>query len=142
MDALRQAEPDRPLPLHERAEGAIVDQGAAQRLEAAGRVEGLAPRQHASAGGRRRAPPRIVHPGEGIEHLEEENESRGEPTLGRAFAAQLHHQRGEDAVFRAGDRDEAGERMRRVGDVGVAEQHEFGGRRAGVDRREALAHGP
>ena len=32
--------------------------------------------------------------------------------------------------------------MGRVGDIGVAEQHEFGRLRAGLDRREALAHRP
>ena len=142
MDALRQPEPDRPLSLHDRAERAIVDQRAAQRFQTAGGGEGLAPRQHAAARRGRCPPTGIVNPGEGIEHLEEEHEGGNQPSLGRAFAAQLHHQRGEDAASGASDRDEAGEHMGRVGDVGVAEQHELGRRRARLDRRKALAHRP
>ena len=79
------------------AERAIVDQRAAHRLETPGGGEALAPHQHAAARRRGDPPLRIVHPGEGIEHLEEEHESRDQPALGDAFAAQLHHQRGEDA---------------------------------------------
>ena len=142
MDALRQSEPDRPLPLHERAERAIVDQRAAQRLEPAGRGEGFAPHQHAAAGCRCSAPAGIVHPRERIEHLEEEDEGRNEPSLGCAFAAKLHHQRGKDALSRAGDRNEPRKHMGRVGDVGVAEQHEFGRRRAAsiAERPWRIAH--
>ena len=98
IDVLGQAEPDRALPLHQRGQRAIVDQGAAHRLEAAGRAR--APRAAPACS---RRPPRpcadwIVHPGEGIEHLEEEHEGGREPALGRALAAQLHHQRREDAI--------------------------------------------
>jgi len=35
---------------------------------------------------------RIVHPGERVEHLKEEDEGRDEQPLGKANAAQLHHQ--------------------------------------------------
>jgi len=41
-NVLSEAEPYRPLPLHEPAEGAIVDQGRAKRFEPARRLQRLA----------------------------------------------------------------------------------------------------
>ena len=51
--------------------------------------------------------PRIVGPGERIEHLEEENEGRHEHALGKTLAAQLRHQRSQHqaALFAPAPRD-------------------------------------
>ena len=140
MNVLGQAKPDRPLAFHEHGQRAIIDQGAAHRLETSRRMKRLAPREHATAGRCGRRPSRIVHPGEGIEHLEEEHESRREPALSRALAAQLDHQRRQNAVVPARDFNQTSEHMRRVGDVGVGEQDEFRLGRAGLDLGQACAH--
>ena len=88
MHALRQAEPDRPLRLELARQRAVVDQGAADGLDAAGRAERIAAHQHAAARRRRRGAVRAVHPGERVEHLEEKDEGRHKRALGEALAAQ------------------------------------------------------
>src|SRR3712207_7978555 len=51
------------------------------RSKAAGSQQRIAPHQHAAARRRRDPALRIVHPGEGIKHLEEEHEGRDQGAL-------------------------------------------------------------
>ncbi len=139
--ACRQAEPDRALALQERGERAIVDQRVLDRGEATCLCERLAMHEHGAAGRRRDLPLRIVHPGEGVEHLEEEHEGRNEPALRKALAAEFYHQRGQHRLLRKGALDEALNRVvGLVGDVGVGKEQEAGRRRLALDVLDALAH--
>ena len=66
---------------------------------------------------------RPVHPGERIEHLEEEDEGRNEHALGQALAAQLAPSaRSSTSPLRFGVRDQPAQRVGRMHDVGVGEQ--------------------
>ena len=71
-----QTEPDRALGLEAAGEGAIVDDLGPDGGDAAGPLQRLAPHQHAAAGRRGELALPLRHPGEGIEHLKEEDESR------------------------------------------------------------------
>ena len=94
-----------PCRLRRRAERAIVDQRRRGSRRCRRPLQRIAADQHAAAGGRRRriAP---VHPGEGIEHLEEEDEGGDQQPLGEGLAAKLGHQR--DQVSRRARRAQPG----------------------------------
>ena len=92
-DIFGKPEPDRALGLHRLAEGAIVDQPVADRGDAADLIQGGALDQHAAAGGTRHFVLGIVHPGEGIELLEEEDVGRDQRLLGNGRGLQPRHQR-------------------------------------------------
>ena len=92
------------------------------RLKARCRRQRVGAHQHASAGGRSRRAMRIIHPGERIEHLEEENESRHEHALGKTFAAQFRHQRSQDETAALGASDELRQRVRGINDIGIGQQ--------------------
>jgi hypothetical protein len=140
---LGEAEPDRPLALHQAAERAVVDERAADGVEPARGLQRLAPHEHAPARGGGRPVRGIVHPGERIELLEEEYESRDEHALGEAFAAQLHHERGQDGVLGQAPARQPLQRVGRVvNDVGVGEEDERGRFGLSFGVREALPHGP
>ena len=120
------------------AERAVVDQGVADRGHAAGRAQRVAAHQHAAAGRGRGGAARIVGPGERVEHLEEEDEGRDEQPLGKAFAAQLHHQRGENETARLRPGDQARQHIRRIDDVGIGEQQVVRRQRRGLGKLDAL----
>ena len=89
MHAVRQAEPDGALPFHGAAKRAIVDERGADRLDAARSLQRIGTHEHAAARRPRRGVLFPVHPGEGVEHLEKEDEGGDQHALGEAFAAQL-----------------------------------------------------
>ena len=111
-DPRRQAEPDRPLRLEESGERAIVDQGAADRIDPARLLQHVGLDQHASSrrGGRRIG--RLVDAGKRIQHLEEKDEGRDQAAFRRRLTAQLHHERGERQVLGAGMGDEPAQHTR------------------------------
>ena len=74
----------------------------------------------AAARRRRRPGSRIVHPGKGIELLEEKHEGRDQQALGEAFAAQLHHKRGQDRGAGQAAAHEPLQGVRRIIDNGSA----------------------
>ena len=79
--------------------------------------------QHAAAGGRGDCALRPVHPGERIEHLEEEDEGRNVGVLGEALAAQLDHQRRQhQAAWLSACATSRLHGIGRVHDIGVGEQ--------------------
>ena len=100
------------------------------------RVERGPAQQHGAAGGRGRGVMGIVHPGEGIEQLEEEHEGRHQRALRRALAAQLHHlgDQVEPGLLLG---DQGGEVQGVVHDVGVGQQQQFG-----IAGGDALRHRP
>ena len=77
-----------PCFLSSRGERAIVDQRVADGVDAARGAQRLGAHQHAAAGRARHRVVRPVHPGERIEHLEEEDEGRDVHALGQVLAAQ------------------------------------------------------
>src|SRR5579883_3528347 len=81
---VREAEPDWAVPFERRGERAIVDESAPDGADPADAVERGAANQHASASRRGGLARRVVHPGERIKHLEEEDEGRNEKEIGRA----------------------------------------------------------
>src|SRR5215831_1490984 len=91
--ALGQSEPDRPMGFERFGQGTIVDERAAHGLDAASLLQNVGPHEHATPGSRRDRAPRPVYPGEGVKHLEEENERRNSDTLGEALAVQFDHER-------------------------------------------------
>src|SRR6202035_2879846 len=80
-----EAEPDLAARLDPGGKRAIVDQRAAHAGDAADAVERAAADQHAATGRAGDAPTRIVDPGEGIEHGEEEDEGGNERALGEGL---------------------------------------------------------
>ena len=122
MHAVGQAEPDRPLLFHAAAKRAVVNEGRADRLDPACRFERITPHEHAASGSRGHRTVAPVRPGEGIEHLEEEDESRDEGALGEAFAAQFYHERGQHERPCLGACDEAADDARLIGNVGIGKQ--------------------
>ena len=142
MGTLRQAEPDWADGFHPFSERAIVDQRGADRFDAAGLPQRIEPHEHAPAGGGSRCVVRAIHPREGIEHLEEEDEGGNKRAFGRAFAAQFHHQRCQHELMRFGPRHELTQRVGGKSDIGVGEEQiagEFRQRRRII---HALLHGP
>ena len=121
-----QAEPDRALGLQAAREGAIVDDLGPDGGDPAGPLQRLAPHQHAAAGRRGELALALRHPGERIEHLEEEDESRNQETLRPAPARQLRHQGNQYRAFALGTRDERPKIVRRMADIGVGQQQVVG----------------
>ena len=131
-----------PCGLERLCQCAIIDQRGADRLDPAGLGERIRAHQHAAAGRSRDLAAGTVHPGERIQHLEEEDERRNAGVLGQAFAAQLDHQRGQHQTIGLCARSKTAHRIRRVHDVGVGEQQVVWwvrNRHCGVD---ALLHRP
>ena len=129
--AFGQRQEDRAARFEQLRQRAVVDQGVADRSQAAGPLQRLAPHQHAAAGRGGGRAARIVHPGERVEHPEEEDEGRDQHALGKTLAAQLRHQRGEDQAAALGPRHEMHQRVRGIDDVGIGQQ-QIGRRRRGV----------
>ncbi len=129
--ALGEAEPDRALRLEQLRQRAVVDQRVADRVDAARGLERVAAHQHAAAGGGRGRARGLVRPRERIEHLEEEDERRNEAALGKAVAAQLHHQRGEHEL--------AGHCARRQSGKNVGRSRRCRHRTGGCSRADGLA---
>jgi len=90
------------------------------------------------ASGARRRAFGIVHPGERVEHLKEEDEGRDEQPLGETLATQLHHQRGEHETAGLRTGNEACEHIRLIGDVSVGEEQIVGLKRHGFGKLDAL----
>ena len=80
----RVAEPDAAAALHRRRQRHVVDQFAPHRLDPADPRQRAAAQQDRAAGRGCRGAQRIVHPGERIEQLEEEHESRDQGALRQA----------------------------------------------------------
>ena len=90
--------------------------------------------QHAAAGRRRDAPRRIGDVPRRVELEEEEHEGRDQQPLPRGAAMQFDHQRNEVVAAAFGARDERGQIVRRVHDIGVGQQQVIG-----VDGRAPLS---
>ena len=140
--AIGQADPNRAVRLEPLGERAIVDQSVADGGHPAGCPQGLAPHQHAAAGRCRDAASRIVRPGEGIEHLKEEDEGGNEHALGKALAAELRHQRGQHRAAGARPRDKLAQLIRHIDDIRVGEEDVIRRLSRRLDRLHALALGP
>ncbi len=141
VHALGQRERDRAVAVEQFGQRAIVDQGAADRGDAARLLQRIAAHQHAAAGRGGGRAPRIIDPGEGIEHLEKEDEGRHEHALGKALAAQFRHQRGQYQAVRLRPRHEIGHCVLGTDDVGVGQQ-QVDRRRAGHGEGHALLQRP
>ncbi len=121
-------------------ERAVVDDFVADRIDAADPVERLAPDQHAAASRRRGAPRRIGDVPRRVKLEEEKHESRDQQPLPRGAAMQFDHQRNKIVAAAFGPRDELGEIIRRVHDIGVGQQQIIRFERAGG--LDAVANGP
>jgi hypothetical protein len=93
----------------------VVDHLAADRVEAAGALECLAPDEHAATG-RRTTPPHRV------EDVEEEHERRDEQPFPAGAAVKAGEAAVQSKAVRLGLGDEACDRARRVPDVRVGQQ--------------------
>lgn len=76
-------------------EGYVVDQSGADAVDAADAVERGAAEEHGSAGSGGLGTAGIGYPGEGIEHLEDEDEGGDKGSFGEGFDAEGHHLRDE-----------------------------------------------
>ena len=116
---------------------------AADRRDAAGAGQGLAPHQHAAAGRRRGCGRRGVHPGERVEHRRRRTRRPGSACVsGQVSHGQLRHQGGQDQAAGLGAGDQAAQLVGRMGDVGVGQQQVVGRRSAALGAGDALALRP
>ena len=133
-----------PAAFMRRGERAVVDDLAADRREAPGRARrrrGRSSTQPPGGGGGAGA--RAVRPAEGVEHLEEEDEGRDQPALGRAVAAQAGHERDERRGRSATARcTRPAQAVRRVADIGIGEAAGSPGPASAGRRVETLLQRP
>ena len=78
-------------PLDGLRERDVVDERALDGADAADALQGLTANQYRAASRRRNARARVVHLGEGIQHLKEVDERRDERALREARAIEVHH---------------------------------------------------
>ncbi len=102
-------------------EGAVVDEGLADALDAVDAAKRDMGDENGSSGCGGKARAWIGRAAEGIEHLEEEDEGGNQGALGEGGAAKADHLRDEVATFRFGLGYEAGDVVRRVLDVGIGQ---------------------
>ena len=139
--AIRQAKPDRPLPLHQPPQRAIVDDFVGDGTDPARVFQRSAFDQHAAARGGGHRAALAVHQSEGIEHGEKEHEGGNQKAFEQIAAMQLRHQRGEHQTTRFRPRHQLAQIIRCVRDIGIGEP-EIGWRMIVGCVRDTLVHRP
>ena len=114
--------------LDPRRQGAIVDQRAANGADPPDLVQHLATHQHASSGRGSAAMPGTVDPEERVELLEEEDEGRDQQATPEPTVVKTGHQRDHGALLGLAEGHQPWQRVRRMEDVGVGQQHPLGPR--------------
>src|SRR5262245_46340224 len=140
-NAIGEAEPNWSLGLHHLGKRAIVDQGTANCSDASRLLQRRPLNQHATASCSSCARRTVIHPGEGVQHLKEKNESWNEGALGKAFAMKFGHEGYQHELVCPCPRNQPLNGAWRIVDVGVRQQQIIG-RRCALDIRDPLMQGP